>query len=363
MGDKKRFTSSRKLDHLRICAEEQVECGDAGFGDIRFVHNALPECDMGRIDLATRFLDHTFSSPLFISAMTGGHPGTKEVNARLARAAERYGIGMGVGSQRAALENPKLTDTFAIVRDEAPRAFLVANLGVVQLRDHGIEWAERAVEMIEADALAIHLNFLQEAIQPEGDHNAIGCYDALEALCRECKTPVIVKETGCGVSAATARRCWGAGVRAIDTGGWGGTSWAAVESIRADEWNKVPDKKLTALGQEFSSWGIPSVVSLAEVLATGGPVIASGGIRSGQDVAKGLALGADLCGMALPLLKPALESDGALDSTIDAIHHGLAVTMFLTGSAGIMDLRKASLYIRGSTRQMIEKDNPARIKR
>lgn len=363
MGDKVKLTSSRKLDHLRICAEENVECGDAGFGDIRFVHNALPECDMGKINLSTRFLSHTFSSPLFISAMTGGHPGTKDVNARLARAAEKFGIGMGVGSQRAALENPKLADTFAIVRDEAPHAFLVANLGAVQLRDHGIEWAERAVEMIEADALAIHLNFLQEAIQPEGDHNAVGCFAAIEVLCRESRTPVIVKETGCGISAATARKCWGAGVRSIDIGGWGGTSWAAVESIRADKSANAGDKALKTLGQDFSGWGIPTVVSLAEVLATGGPVIASGGVRSGLDIAKGLAFGADLCGMALPFLKPALESDEAVARTIGAIHRELTVAMFLTGSEKVTDLRKAPVHLTGRTRQMIEKDNPARIKR
>src|SRR4030042_360019 len=150
MGDKKRFTSVRKLDHLRICGEKAVESGDAGFNDIRFVHNALPECDMGAIDLTARFLNHTFSSPLFISAMTGGHLGTKEVNVRLARAAERFGIGMGVGSQRAALENPALEDTFSVVRNEAPHAFLAANLGAVQLRDHGIEWAARAGGMLRA---------------------------------------------------------------------------------------------------------------------------------------------------------------------------------------------------------------------
>ena len=363
MADKKRFTSSRKLDHLRICAECEVESGDAGFADIRFIHNALPECDMGKINLQNRFLNHTFSSPLFISAMTGGHPGTKDTNARLARAAERYGIGMGVGSQRAALENPSLTDTFAVVRSEAPHAFLVANLGVVQLRDHGIEWAERAVEMIEADAIAIHLNFLQEAIQPEGDHNAIGCFAAIEELARDFKKPVIVKETGCGISAATARRCWGAGVRAIDTGGWGGTSWAAVESVRADESGNAGDKKLKLLGEDFVTWGIPTVVSLASVLATGSPVIASGGVRSGLDIAKGLAFGADLCGMALPLLKPAMKDDKALFEVIDTIHRELEVAMFLTGSAHIADLRKASLHITGRTRQMIEKDNPARIKR
>ncbi len=363
MADKKRFTSSRKLDHLRICAECEVESGDAGFSDIRFVHNALPECDMEKIDLKCRFLGHAFSSPLFISAMTGGHPGTKETNARLARAAERYGIGMGVGSQRAALENPSLADTFSVVRDEAPHAFLVANLGVVQLRDHGIGWVEKAVEMIEADAIAIHLNFLQEAIQPEGDHNATGCFNAIAELCRDFKKPVIVKETGCGISAATARRCWGAGARAIDTGGWGGTSWAAVESVRAEESGRAGDRNLKSLGEDFAGWGIPTVVSLAEVLATGGPVIASGGVRSGLDMAKGLAFGADLCGMALPLLKPAMKDDEALAGAIEAINRELTVAMFLTGSARVTDLRKASLHITGKTRQMIEKDNPARIKR
>jgi isopentenyl-diphosphate Delta-isomerase len=363
MADKRRFTSSRKLDHLRICAEKDVESGDAGFSDIRFVHDALPECDMGSINLRSRFLGHELSSPLFISAMTGGHPGTKEVNARLARAAECYGLGMGVGSQRAALENPALADTFAVVRSEAPHVFLVANLGVVQLRDHGVEWAEQAVEMIGADAIAIHLNFLQEAIQPEGDHDATGCLDAIGDLCRSFKTPVIVKETGCGISAATARKLWGAGVRAIDTGGWGGTSWAAVESVRARESRSAKDHTLELLGEDFAAWGIPTVVSLAEVLATGGPVIASGGIRSGLDIAKGLAFGADLCGMALPLLRPAMESDETLDATIDAVHRELVVAMFLTGSAKVADLRKVSLQITGRTRQMIEKDNPAKIKR
>jgi isopentenyl-diphosphate delta-isomerase len=270
---------------------------------------------------------------------------------------------MGVGSQRAALENPSLADTFSVVRDEAPHAFLAANLGAVQLRDHGIEWAERAVEMIQADAIVIHLNFLQEAIQPEGDHNAVGCLTAIGELCRECKKAVIIKETGCGISAATARQCWGAGVSAIDLGGWGGTSWAAVESVRAEESRNIQDKRLQTLGTDFMGWGIPTVVSLAEVIATGGPVIASGGVRSGLDMAKGLALGADLCGMALPLLKPAMENDEALARTIDRIHQELIATMFLTGSAKIADLRKTRMFIVGKTRQMIEKENPARIKR
>lgn len=338
-------TSSRKRDHLVICCEKPIEAGDAGFGDVRLVHNALPECDMDAINTRLSFIDRYLSSPLFIAAMTGGHPDTLEVNRRLARAAERYNLGMGVGSQRAALERPELEDSFAVVREEAPNAFLCANLGVIQLRDHGIEWAERAIEMIDADAIAIHINPLQEAIQPEGDHNAEGCLEALYDLCEECSRPVIVKETGSGISAETAREVWEAGASAIDIGGYGGTSWAKVESLRAED---------PGLGRAFLSWGIPTVVSLYEVRATGSPIVATGGLRSGIDIAKAIALGADLGGMALPLLKPAMESDDALFAAIEAIHRELRVAMFLTGSRTIRDLARARTYITGLTRQMIE---------
>lgn len=282
--------------------------------------------------------------------MTGGHPDTLEVNARLAAAAETFGIGMGVGSQRAALENPELEDSFMVVREAAPHAFLCGNLGIVQLRDHGIEWADRAVEMIDAQALCIHLNPLQEVIQPEGDHDLRGCADALQELCRSASYPVIVKETGSGISAEAARLIWGAGAAAIDLGGSGGTSWAAVECLRADR----PD--LIRLGTLFLDWGIPTVTSLIEVSRIGGPVIATGGVRSGIDIAKSISLGAGLCGMALPLLRAAMEDDEAVISVIAEVLRELQVAMFLTGSRDITELTRVRAYITGHTREMIQKE-------
>ena len=339
---------------MRICLETSVERGFTGFEDVRLVHNALPECDLDRIDTRTRFLGFRFASPLFIAGMTGGHCDTGLVNERLARAAQHFGIGMGVGSQRAALENPDLEGTFSIVRDEAPDAFIVANLGIVQLRDHGAEWADRAVSMIDADAIAIHLNFLQEAIQPEGDHDATGCLAAVRDLCEDFKYPVIIKETGSGISAQAAQAVFGAGVKAIDIGGWGGTSWAAIEGIRAEESPSADDKRLISLGREFIDWGIPTVVSLCDVARSGGPVIATGGLRTGMDIAKSVVLGADLAGMALPLLKPAMEGEEPLFKVIDTIGNQLKVAMFLTGSGTIAGLKSKHAMITGITREMID---------
>jgi isopentenyl-diphosphate delta-isomerase len=346
-----RITSSRKRDHLVICTEMPVEKGNSGLNDIRLVHNALPECDLSAVDTTSRFLNERLASPLFIAGMTGGHPDTIDVNRRFARAAEHFGIGMGVGSQRAALENPDLEDTFSIVRDEAPHAFLCGNLGIIQLRDHGIEWADRAVEMIDAQALCVHLNPLQEAIQPEGDHDARGCLSALQHLCSEVSYPVIVKETGSGISAGTAKTLWAAGVSAIDIGGMGGTSWAAVECARTKDYDRI------LLGEHFQEWGIPTIVSLYEVVHTGGPVIATGGLRTGTDIAKAVALGASLCGMALPLLRAAMKGEETLFGTIDTLQRQLEVAMFLTGSATISDLMRVRTYITGITRQMIDTED------
>ena len=355
MVEQRRGTSGRKLDHLQICLERSIERGDPGFSDIRLVHNALPECDLDFIDTRTEFLGYTFESPLFIAGMTGGHPGTKEVNRLLARAAAERRIGMGVGSQRAALENPALEDTFSVVREEAPKAFLVANIGAVQLREHGSEWAERAVSMIDADAIAIHLNFLQEAIQPEGDHNARGCLDAIAELCSDFRVPVIVKETGSGISAGTARLCWEAGAKAIDIGGWGGTSWAAVEGLRTFPESGERNDEHRPLSAVFEDWGIPTVISLIEVAGTGGPVISTGGIRSGIDMAKAITLGADLCGIALPLLKPAMQGENELKRTLTDFCDELRVAMFLSGAKNPRELGERRPYITGRTRQMMKK--------
>ncbi|HTY53187.1 MAG TPA: type 2 isopentenyl-diphosphate Delta-isomerase [Methanomicrobiales archaeon] len=345
--EKDRETSSRKQEHLRICRESQVEAGFSGFSDVRLVHAALPECSLDRIDTSASFLGHHFASPLFIAAMTGGHRDALPINRNLAAAAEKAGIGMGVGSQRAALEDPDLEDSFTIVREAAPRAFICANLGVVQLRDHGIEWAERAVEMIDAQAICIHANFLQEAIMPEGDHDARGCLSALGDLCREYEAPVILKETGAGISRETAKFLWASGVSAIDVGGLGGTSWARVECIRS------PETPQARMGSRFTDWGIPTVVSLKEVAGTG-PVIATGGVRSGLDMAKGLALGADLCGMALPFLAPAMESEEAVSQAIEGFTRELGVAMFLSGAGTVKAMRKVRTWITGTTRQMIK---------
>ncbi len=345
--DKSAYTSSRKLEHLRICCSGDIEAGSSGFEDVRLVHNSLPECSVDKINPAVRFLDHRLDSPLFISAMTGGHPDTAEVNRRLGEAAEYFNIGMGVGSQRAALEDPDLEDSFSVVREAAPGAFLCGNLGAVQLREKGPEWADRAVEMIDAQALCIHLNPLQEAVQPEGDHDSSGCIEAISELCNSSKYPVIVKETGAGISAEVAGKLWSAGAAAIDTGGLGGTSWAAVEALRGK------DESLRLLGRDFSDWGIPAVVSLIEVCGEGKPVIASGGLRSGIDIAKAIALGATLGGMALPLLKPAMESSGALFEKIRQIQDELRIAMYLTGSLNCAALAGKRVYITGKTGEMI----------
>lgn len=350
-------TSVRKIEHLNLCVKKDVEARKSntglrmtGFDDIELVHNCLPEMNKDSIDMETVFLGRKLAAPLLIASMTGGHPDTKAANAALAGAAEELGIGIGVGSQRAAIENPQLEDSFRVVRDEAPNAFIYGNVGAAQLNEFGIEGMEKAVEMIDADAMAIHLNFLQEAVQPEGNVDASGCLDAIKETCRELSVPVIVKETGAGISHTEAVAIFNAGASAIDVGGLGGTSWAGVETYRARERG---DLLCEHLGNQFWNWGIPTAVSVVES-SVSIPVIATGGVRTGLDVAKSIALGASLCGIALPLVAPALKSRNDVVDRLTLVIEELKVAMFLTGSRNVENLGNIPAVITGKTKEYLE---------
>lgn len=343
-------TSRRKIEHLRICAEEGIESSPSGFEDIMLIHNALPEISMSEIDLSTTFLGKRFNAPIMIAPMTGGHPDTKAINAALGSAAEALGIGIGVGSQRAAIEDPKQEDTFRIIREVASNAFVCANIGAPQLRKYGIGDIERAIEMVDADALSIHLNFLQEAIQPEGDTDARGCLDAIKDICTGIKVPVIVKETGAGISKEVATALKRVGVAAIDVGGLGGTSWAGVETYRA---RAEGDALAEHLGKRFWKWGIPTAVSIVES-SVGVPIIATGGVRTGIDMAKCLALGASLCGVALPLVAPAFKGEKDVIDKLNIMIEELKVAMFLTGCRSIHDAQRNKIVITKRTREILE---------
>ncbi|RLI79000.1 type 2 isopentenyl-diphosphate Delta-isomerase [Archaeoglobales archaeon] len=339
-------TSNRKIEHVRICLEEEVESAYTGFEDIMLIHNAIPEVDFNEIDTTKEFFGKKLSIPLLVASMTGGHRETKEINKNLAIAVEEAKIGMGVGSQRAAIENEDVVDTFTVVREYAPKAFVYANIGLPQILKHGVEYAEKAVEMIDADAIAIHLNFLQEVIQPEGDVKAKGCFDALKEVCGEIKIPVIAKETGAGISRDVAIKLKQAGVDAIDVGGKGGTSWSGVEVYRAKD---IVSKNV---GIEFWDWGIPTAFCIAECFDVL-PTIATGGLRSGLDLAKAIALGAEIGSAALPFLKVAVESSESVRKEIEYFARGLKVAMFLMGCKEVEMLRKTPIFIKGEFKEWL----------
>ena len=334
--------SDRKLEHLLICKNYDVEFKDktTGFEDIELVHNALPEVDKNEIDLSTSVFGKKLDSPLFITAITGGHPASKDINKQLAIAAEQNNIALGVGSQRAACEHPELADTYSVVRENAPDCLLVGNIGAPQLN-----LSNKAVEILDADILAIHLNPLQESIQPEGDLDARGYLDLISKITDLVDIPVMAKETGCGISAETAKQLADAGVSFIDVEGAGGTSWAAVETYRSDD---------KYYGELFWDWGIPTAISTAEVVNTVDvPVISSGGIRTGLEAAKAIALGADSVGMALPFLKKSISQED-LNQFIKKFNDSLRIAMFLVGANNIEELKQSKLVIRGKTKQWLE---------
>jgi isopentenyl-diphosphate delta-isomerase len=349
---------SRKADHLRLSAVADVEAlAGPGWDDVRLVHEALPEVDQPTIDLSLSFLGRPLAAPLVIAAMTGGHRTARDVNAALARAAERHGLAMGVGSQRAALRRADLAYTYTVVRQEAPTALLIGNIGAPQLIPQGgtpaltFEEVRAAVDMIRADALAVHLNYLQESVQPEGERQAAGCAEAIRAVVENVPVSILAKETGAGISRATAHRLKGLGIKALDVGGVGGTSFAAIEGLRAESQGAAGNQRLGVL---LRDWGIPTPVSVVGVRPVGLPVIATGGIRSGLDAAKAIALGATLVGVARPLLQAALEGDAAVDGWIGQFLTELRTVMFLTGSTTLADLARAPRVITGTTRAWIE---------
>ncbi|MCS7221756.1 MAG: type 2 isopentenyl-diphosphate Delta-isomerase [Anaerolineae bacterium] len=328
----------RKADHIRINLEEDVRFPTitTGLERYRFQHTALPELDLEAVDLSSTILGKRLAIPLVISSMTGGTAEAAFINRNLARAAQTCGLAMGLGSQRTGLEVPEMQYTFR-VRDLAPDILLFANLGAVQLNyGYTVEHCRRAVEMIEADALILHLNPLQEAIQADGNWNWAGLLDKIEQVCRELSVPVVVKEVGWGISGEVARRLADAGVAAIDVAGAGGTSWSQVEMHRA------PTEERRRLAAAFADWGIPTAQALVQVRQAVPelPIIASGGIRTGIEVAKCLALGASAVGIASPFLKAAVISAEAVIAEVEMLAAELRVAMFCTGAADIAALRK-----------------------
>ncbi len=334
--------SDRKADHIRINLDEDVNFHQltTGFERYHFVHQALPELDLSEVDTGVTLFGKRLAAPILVSSMTGGTERAGLINQRLAEAVQTRRVALGVGSQRAALEDPAAAASF-VVRRYAPDALIFANLGAVQLNyGYGVEECRRAVEMVEADALILHLNPLQEVLQPEGDTNWRGVLAGIEAVCRQLKTPVIAKEVGWGISAEMARRLIDAGVSAIDVAGAGGTSWSEVEKHRA------PTERLRRLAGAFREWGIPTAESLRQVvavrdgLAPGLPVFASGGIRTGQEIAKAVALGAELVGLAGPFLKRVMESHQAVVDEIEILEAEMRIAMFASGAADIDGLRR-----------------------
>jgi len=314
----------RKTEHIRVCLEEDVGAKNitTGFEDVHLIHRALPEINRDDINLSTEVFGHKFSAPVIVTGITGGTKQASKINAAIAQAVEELGLGMGVGSQRAALQNPELECTYSVVRKMAPTAFLVANIGAPQIvREYSLEQVRRAVDMIEADALAIHLNPLQEAVQPEGETGYAGILRRISELTDGLDVPVIVKETGAGISAEDAKRLEAAGVAGIDVAGAGGTSWAAVEYFRAKQRSNGFGQEL---GKHLWDWGIPTVVT-----------------------------GAKLGGLALPLLSPALQSSGEVKKALSSLIRELKTVMFLVGARSTERLNSVPVVVTGKTAEWL----------
>jgi len=335
-------TPERKLDHIRVVLDSPVE-HEAGtlLGEVVLIHQAVPETDLSSIDTRVVFLGYRLEAPLIVTGMTGGHEAAARINCAIAEAVAELGLGMGVGSQRAALEHPELAETYRVARRCGGDGFpLIANIGAPQLvKGYGVEEARKAVEMIGADALAVHLNAAQEAFQPEGDTDYRGVLDAVARLVEELDVPVIVKETGHGIGYEAALALRARGVRFLDVSGAGGTSWVRVEEYRA---LAKGDPVLAASAATYRDWGIPTAQAVAEArwAAPDACIIASGGIRTGLDAAKAIALGADLAGTALPVIRAYAEGGTeAVKRLLATMVHELRTALFLAGARSLRELR------------------------
>jgi isopentenyl-diphosphate delta-isomerase len=328
--------SQRKADHIHLALQAEHQAAtSAGFDRIRFEHNAMPELHVDEVDCSTVFLNQYCSAPLIIGAMTGGCEHGEAINRHLAEAAEHCQIPMALGSQRAALQDGLHQD----VRRWAPEAMLLGNIGATQLQQHGVELAQRAVDSVQANAMIIHLNPLQELVQPQGDRDWRGVLDAIEACCATLSVPVIIKEVGSGIGPSSAQRLIDVGVNFIEVAGRGGTSWASIENARIEQ---TREQQIAA---PFLDWGmntaelIPRVRSQSSQLG----LIASGGLRNGLDIARSLRLGANISALAQPFLQPALESTEAVIEKIEILREQLRWAMFLTGSKDLKKLQSAAL--------------------
>jgi len=340
----KDINAKRKAEHIKICLDDDVEYNkiSAGFSDYVFLHQALPEIDFNNINTSISLFGKKLSFPLIISSMTGGTPILQEINSRLAGLASRFNIAMGLGSLRIALEDDTSVKYFQ-VRKTAPDILLFANLGAVQLnRGFGPDHCKRAVDISGADGLMLHVNAMQEVFQSEGDCDFSDLLVKIEEVCKNCDFPVIVKEVGFGISGDVAKKLIEAGVDAIDIAGSGGTSWVKIESKRS------PDKIIKGISKSFDEWGIPTADSLQYLksLKVKVPIIASGGIRSGLDLAKSIALGADIGGIALPILRALESSRQAASDYIEGIKRGLKIAMFGIGASGIDDLKNTKSILK-----------------
>jgi isopentenyl-diphosphate delta-isomerase len=341
--------AQRKDHHLDLCLGSPVEAPGVGalFEHVHLVHDALPELSLDGLRTSCELLGRRLEAPLLVVGMTGGTERARKVNRDLALAAQRRGVAFGVGSQRAMHADPALAASYE-VRDVAPDVLLFGNLGAQQAAAIGVRGVRALMERIGADGLFVHLNPAQELVQPGGDRDFRGCLEAIRALAGELGPRVWVKETGCGLSRAVARRLVAAGVGGLDVSGAGGTSWTKVEALRAEG-------RQQALGERFASWGVPTAAAVAGAAGLGVPVVASGGVRSGLDVAKALALGADLGGMALPYLRA--QQAGGAEAVEEAIAQAaleLRTAMLLTGSGDLTALKQAPRVLTGPLPAWVE---------